>query len=944
MKLLTNKNTTQKIIIALVFVILFNFVSPQISFGATIGGVLFEPIKDLTLTIADGAVWTLQKIIFGLDTSIIKLEHDDSIWPTIAAIGSGILAGVGFVVGWIAAPFTAGTSLSLSLLAAGLVVGGGTAYVVGKGVASIVPQTFYLPLYSISPAEIFSNKIATLDVNFFNPNKYDPASTGIGTTGSKEQISAAAQLQAVISQWYFTIRNFAIVALLSILVYTGIRIVISSSAQDKAKYKQRLVDWLVAMCLLFFLHYIMAFAVTITELITKSLNGVNQQYIQIIGPDNDKNLKDYHWNFQITKEDGETEDITDNLWAEDSELFDTLHKNGFIIDGRMKEDGTTENDGYTLVWPTNLMGKARIEAQLKVDGEDGDNTLIRQFGFTIIFLGLVIYTVLFLFRYLKRLLMLAFLTIIAPFVAMTYPLDKMNDGNAQAFNMWLKEYIYNLLIQPVHLVLYTVLIGTAVSFVADNLLYALAAFGFILQAEKIMRKFFGFEKASTLAGGSALGGAMAMQGINMLRRIGKGKKGSQKGGGKGGNEVGDGNSKVRFADRKADKGKGIDDLLDSNNGGGGGGLPIPQPTNPLDHTSDEGNRIKDNRASYKEQMEGLTDQEDRDALKDAWSDVKESDTRGMGQWIYDSYQGSGLQTGIHRSKEHAKDWVKDKGTRIANSKVGTLTRDLSTSGKAKIHDMANRANKIRMAIPKPIRNTANRAIKGATTFAKGAGAVALKGAGAGIKYAAPRAAKLAVKGTVAGAAAMGGIAAGLVSDDYGNVGKWGAAGAGAGWIGASGAISSGTNMVEGASEAVTEGIETAASTYTVAAHGQDAEEQRLKDKSDRAAMMDKERRKLYENKLSLSAKQAKEAMEKAQKYRESGITDDELIIKSMKAKTFTSAPDSNERIIAAKLASEVGKEEKKMKYVKEELKKKGVSQDDIDRYETGIKEINKWTI
>ena len=40
---------------------------------------------------------------------------------------------------------------------------------------------------------------------------------------------------------------------------------------------------------------------------------------------------------------------------------------------------------------------------------------------------------------------MAFLTIIAPLVALTYPIDKINDGKAQAFNMWFKEYIFNLL-------------------------------------------------------------------------------------------------------------------------------------------------------------------------------------------------------------------------------------------------------------------------------------------------------------------------------------------------------------------------------------------------------------------------------------------------------------------------------------------------------------------
>ena len=46
---------------------------------------------------------------------------------------------------------------------------------------------------------------------------------------------------------------------------------------------------------------------------------------------------------------------------------------------------------------------------------------------------------------------------IAPFVALTYPIDKLNDGQAQGFNKWLKEYIFNLLIQPMHLLLYTIL-------------------------------------------------------------------------------------------------------------------------------------------------------------------------------------------------------------------------------------------------------------------------------------------------------------------------------------------------------------------------------------------------------------------------------------------------------------------------------------------------------
>ena len=72
----------------------------------------------------------------------------------------------------------------------------------------------------------------------------------------------------------------------------------------------------------------------------------------------------------------------------------------------------------------------------------------------IMYLIIVGYTVTFTIVYLKRLLTMAFLTLIAPAVALTYPIDKMNDGQTQAFNSWLKEYIFNALIQPFHLIIY----------------------------------------------------------------------------------------------------------------------------------------------------------------------------------------------------------------------------------------------------------------------------------------------------------------------------------------------------------------------------------------------------------------------------------------------------------------------------------------------------------
>ena len=110
---------------------------------------------------------------------------------------------------------------------------------------------------------------------------------------------------------------------------------------------------------------------------------------------------------------------------------------------------------------------------------------------------------------------MAFLTLIAPLVALTYCIDKSIDGQAQGFNRWFKEYIFNLLIQPLHLLLYFVLVTSAFNLAGQNIIYSLVAIGFMIPAEKLLRKFFGFDNAGTLsAAGSFAGGALFSTMIN----------------------------------------------------------------------------------------------------------------------------------------------------------------------------------------------------------------------------------------------------------------------------------------------------------------------------------------------------------------------------------------------------------------------------------------------
>lgn len=114
--------------------------------------------------------------------------------------------------------------------------------------------------------------------------------------------------------------------------------------------------------------------------------------------------------------------------------------------------------------------------------------------------------------------MLAFFTIIAPTVALTYPLDKIKDGKAQAFNYWFKEYMFYALLQPLHMLLYKVFVSSALSVAANNLLYAIVAIAFIVPAEKIVKQMFGIKGNTEDKLGGFAGGALASQAFNMLKK------------------------------------------------------------------------------------------------------------------------------------------------------------------------------------------------------------------------------------------------------------------------------------------------------------------------------------------------------------------------------------------------------------------------------------------
>ena len=343
-------------------------------------------------------------------------------------------------------------------------------------------KTDIIPNILYSPENIFANKIAALDVNFLRPNTYQSVKVGSNKDAEEKAQSSAKVLSKTIATWYRAFRNIAIVGLLSVLIYLGIRILVSSTAPDKAKYKEMLKDWLVALCLVFIIQFIMSFVLMLTDRV--------------------------------------------------NDLFSSTINDGIII----KIDTGVR-------FKTNLVGYIRWQI-------NSDNAR-KCVAYTILYIAIIIYTVMFTFTYMKRFLYMAFYTMIAPLVALTYPIDKVGDGKAQAFNFWFKEYTMNAIIQPIHLILYTVFVTSAISLAKTNIIYATVVLVFLLPVEKLIKKMFGVDRSETAGSmGSFAGGALAMQAMQKLMGGGRPPRKLGKGGNEGGsnNESDSGNNdKIDFA-------------------------------------------------------------------------------------------------------------------------------------------------------------------------------------------------------------------------------------------------------------------------------------------------------------------------------------------------------------------------------------------------------------
>lgn len=109
---------------------------------------------------------------------------------------------------------------------------------------------------------------------------------------------------------------------------------------------------------------------------------------------------------------------------------------------------------------------------------------------------LVFYELKFFVIYLFRVLKIFILTIISPLICITYPIDFIGDGKAQAFNNWFRDIMVLIFIQPLHLVLYIVFIYSAGEIAKQLPIIGILFIVLLDNAEKIVKS------ALKISGGS----------------------------------------------------------------------------------------------------------------------------------------------------------------------------------------------------------------------------------------------------------------------------------------------------------------------------------------------------------------------------------------------------------------------------------------------------------
>ncbi len=131
--------------------------------------------------------------------------------------------------------------------------------------------------------------------------------------------------------------------------------------------------------------------------------------------------------------------------------------------------------------------------------------LTKSFGSAVMYFAFSLMGLMFLIIYLKRMITVSFLIVIAPLITVTYSIDKVGNNKSEILNTWLKEFLYNVLVQPFHCLIFIVFAGPAMQMLFESgsfnfgaMIYAIILTFSIFLGRSLIREIFGFGASSSL--------------------------------------------------------------------------------------------------------------------------------------------------------------------------------------------------------------------------------------------------------------------------------------------------------------------------------------------------------------------------------------------------------------------------------------------------------------
>jgi len=283
--------------------------------------------------------------------------------------------------------------------------------------------------------------------------------------------SLAYGFRGFVSAVYQAFRYIALIIFIIAISIIAIKLLISSVASQKAHYKELLKHWVIGILLLVAFHWVMIFSIKLGEYFVGLFAEIKEDVSVVVNADA-TNAVDGFFNG--------VDNILDD--ATDLALFGL-------------SDGVINN--------SSEMVRTFVVAS--------KNTMLVLGILGIIAAGLAFCVFLYInFQvvavYLKRLIAVAVLIMVFPLITVFYVFEKTGIKKGDTFGLWLREFLSNVFIQPVHALILIIILGILETNVAQylisipllGLVLYLIMLNMLFTVENMIEKLFGMSGVASL--------------------------------------------------------------------------------------------------------------------------------------------------------------------------------------------------------------------------------------------------------------------------------------------------------------------------------------------------------------------------------------------------------------------------------------------------------------